>query len=243
MRLGIMQPYFFPYLGHFALIAHTERWVVFDVSQYTPRSWMNRNRVLHPRMGWTYIQAPLQQSSISLRTWQARVDQPQQVRRSLLGKLSHYRHRAPYYKQALALIDETFERLGDEDSLVQLDVCALTAVCAYLGLPFDGLICSRLGLNLENIQGPGGWAPEIAHQLGAQSYLNPASGRGLFDPSDFDRRGVRLEILDFKPFEYGTAPYAFEPDLSVLDAVMWNSPDRIRRALLEGATITEVRQP
>ncbi len=54
MRLGIMQPYFFPYLGHFGLIAACDRWVVFDTCQYTPRSWMNRNRVLHPAEGWTW---------------------------------------------------------------------------------------------------------------------------------------------------------------------------------------------
>ena len=48
MRLGIMQPYFFPYLGHFALIANVDAWIVFDVTQYTPRTWINRNRVLHP---------------------------------------------------------------------------------------------------------------------------------------------------------------------------------------------------
>ncbi len=62
-----MQPYFFPYLGHFALIAHTDAWVVFDISQYTPKTWMNRNRVLHPTDGWTYVTAPLSNSSIHIK--------------------------------------------------------------------------------------------------------------------------------------------------------------------------------
>lgn len=53
MRLGIMQPYFFPYPGHFALIAHVDQWLVFDITQYTPKTWMNRNRILHPRGGGT----------------------------------------------------------------------------------------------------------------------------------------------------------------------------------------------
>ena len=52
MKLGIMQPYFFPYIGYFSLIANTDLWVVFDTPQYTRKSWMNRNRILHPR-GWT----------------------------------------------------------------------------------------------------------------------------------------------------------------------------------------------
>ncbi len=234
-----MQPYFFPYLGHFALIAHTDRWVVFDISQYTPRSWMNRNRVLHPQSGWTYVNAPLARSSISLRTWQARVEAPHDVRSSLLGKLSHYRRRAPYYAQAVALVEESFERLGDDDSLVGLDVCGLASMCAYLGLRFDYQICSRLGLDMDGVEGPGGWAPKIAHQLGAQSYLNPASGRTLFDSEDFRRHGIALEFLEFEGFSYDTGPYVFEPGLSVLDTVMWNPPSRIRQVLLAGVKISQ----
>jgi hypothetical protein len=233
-----MQPYFFPYLGHFALIAHIDRWVVFDTSQYTPRSWMNRNRVLHPQSGWTYINAPLARSSVSLRTWQAEVDAPQDVRRSLLGKLSHYRRHAPYYRQTIALVEESFERLGGDDSLVRMNACGLAAVCAYLDLPFDYQICSHLELDLENVEGPGGWAPEIARKLGATSYLNPESGRALFNPEDFQRQGIDLRFLEFAGLSYSTGPYAFEPGLSVLDAVMWNTPDCIRQSLFTGTKIS-----
>ena len=63
MRLGIMQPYFFPYPGHFALIASVDRWIVFDVTQYTPKTWMNRNRVLHPASGAMYVTVPLANAS------------------------------------------------------------------------------------------------------------------------------------------------------------------------------------
>lgn len=235
-----MQPYFFPYLGHFALIAHTDRWVVFDASQYTPRSWMNRNRILHPAVGWTYVSAPLAHSSISLRIWQARIKAPHEIRRSLLGKLSHYRRRAPYYAQAVALVEESFERLGNDDTLVGLNVCGLSSACAYLRLPFNYQVCSELDLDLQSIEGPGGWAPRIAHQLGATFYLNPASGRNLFNPEDFRRQGIGLGFLEFTGFTYDTRPYAFEPGLSVLDAVMWTPPERIRQALFDGAKIAEV---
>jgi hypothetical protein len=235
-----MQPYFFPYLGHFALIAHTDQWIVFDTSQYTPRSWMSRNRVLHPQSGWTYVSAPLLRSSISLKTCQVQVDRPAEVRRSLLGKLSHYRRHAPYYRQTVALVEETFERLGNEDSLVALDVCGLAVVCDYLGLPFRYQICSHLGLHLGHVEGPGGWAPEIAHQYGAQTYVNPVSGKDLFDPADFRRHGIDLEFLEFSGLSYDTGSYGFEPGLSVLDVVSWCSVGRIRQALFEQTRISRV---
>ena len=46
MILGIMQPYFFPYIGYFDLINRTDRWIVFDTAQYIRHGWINRNRIL-----------------------------------------------------------------------------------------------------------------------------------------------------------------------------------------------------
>ena len=59
MRLGMMQPYFFPYLGYYSLIAATDHWVVFDTAQYIRRGWVNRNRVLSTGSdGWKYAENP-----------------------------------------------------------------------------------------------------------------------------------------------------------------------------------------
>ena len=46
MKLGIMQPYFFPYIGYFSLIKYVDRFVFFDTPQYISHGWVNRNRIL-----------------------------------------------------------------------------------------------------------------------------------------------------------------------------------------------------
>src|ERR1700719_3233786 len=103
MKLGIMQPYFFPYLGHFALIASSDEWLVFDITQYTPKSWMNRNRVLHPSTGWMYVTVPLAGASQSLLTRDVRLQSPSRARSSALGKLSHYARTAPFFAEVVEL--------------------------------------------------------------------------------------------------------------------------------------------
>ena len=55
MKLGIMQPYLFPYLGYFDLINYSDKWIIFDTVQYIRRGWMNRNRILSPQDVWNYI--------------------------------------------------------------------------------------------------------------------------------------------------------------------------------------------
>ncbi|HZW13189.1 MAG TPA: WbqC family protein [Noviherbaspirillum sp.] len=238
MILGIMQPYFFPYWGHFALIAAVDRWVVFDITQYTPKSWMNRNRILHPTQGWQYVTVPLDKASMSIRTCEARVLNPAAAGAQIVRQLMHYRKRAPYFAAVIDLVERVFANLPDE-SLVTLNTAALAETCAYLGVSFNYEICSRLALDLPQTMGPGDWAPAIASRLGARGYVNPAGGRTLFDPQAFAALDIELAFLETGNFVYPTPGYAFEPNLSILDAMMWNDAETIRRALLSLARATK----
>src|ERR1700728_2689558 len=112
MRLAIMQPYFFPYLGHFALIANVDAWIVFDITQYTPKTWISRNRVLHPSSGANWVSVPLRNSSISIKIGEARVLDLAAAAKSTLGKLSHYRRKAPYARQVEEIVESTFATEG-----------------------------------------------------------------------------------------------------------------------------------
>lgn len=229
MRLGIMQPYFFPYLGHFSLIAASDEWIVFDVTQYAKRGWMNRNRMLHPGVGWQWVTVPLAQASMHMRSHQARILDPAGARQRIVAQLSHYR-RAPHYAAVVGLLDQAFDGAGD--SLVELNVRGLRAVCRHIGLPFRARIASGLELGLPEGLGAGDWAPAICSALRATGYVNPEGGRGLFDPAAFARRGVDLRFLQAEPFTYRTGRFGFEPGLSVLDTLMWNDRATVRDAVL-----------
>ena len=113
LTLGIMQPYFLPYPGHFSLIAAVDEWIVFDITQYTPKTWINRNRILHPNMGWQYITVPLAHSSTSIRIHEAQVRNLAETKANIAGKLSHYKKKAPYFTAVAALVDEIFESVTD----------------------------------------------------------------------------------------------------------------------------------
>lgn len=237
MRLGIMQPYFFPYLGHFALIANTDRWVVFDISQYTPKSWMTRNRILHPSQGWSYVSVPLANGSIAIKTFEAQVLDSVAAAVSLKGKLSHYRRFAPYYSEVVALVSRVFAE--PTSSLVDLNLRGLRASCAYLDIPFDPVVASRADFDLPQIDHPGGWALEISRRMGATHYINPESGRNLFVQADFANAGIELRFLTYDGYSYPTAPLSFEPGLSILDVMMWNDPASIRHAIKLSARVTD----
>jgi hypothetical protein len=77
----------------------------------------------------------------------------------------------------------------------------------------------------------GDWAPNICSLVGANCYVNPIGGQELFDPGEFARRGVDLYFAKTKEFAYNPAPYKYEPNLSILDVLMWNSPAAVSDAI------------
>ncbi len=240
VRLGIMQPYFFPYLAHFALIAKVDHWVVFDVTQYTPKSWLNRNRVLHPSRAWMYVTVAVQGSSQSKLIREVMLNSPEETLASIKGKLGHYRRDAPHYDEVVRLVERTFSERSD-DSLVALNVSSLRTVSEYLAINFDYNICSDMGLDFSRVEHPGQWALRIAEQLGAKEYVNPLGGAHLFRPEEFDAIGVRLCFVDLPAMSYDPKPYQFVPSLSVLDVLMWNHPRDVRRFIDERSSIVAAK--
>jgi hypothetical protein len=239
MKLGIMQPYFFPYMGHFSLIAAVDSWVVFDVTQYTPKSWMNRNRILHPKEGWQYITVPLNNSSTSIKTLDANVFDLLSAKVSVLGKLSHYKKKAPYYSEVIKVVERAFDSV-EGGTLVSLNVSALKVVCEYLNIPFFYKICSELSLDYPADLMAGDWAPFICNALGATEYVNPVAGKSIFDLSKFKKYGISLYFYDYKEFKYDVVGRVYEPHLSILDVMMWNSPAEIKSALLQEGRLVKV---
>lgn len=230
MKLGIMQPYFFPYLGYFDLINRTDRWVVFDVVQYVPKSWMNRNRILHPTEGWQYVSVPVVKHRDSL-IKDVRLVNPDEARRRVLGQIEHYRHgRAPFFEPVRDLIDRSFSR-ARSDRLRDLNATGLALVCEYLGIAFSPAIFSESGVELPPIDHPGKWALEISSAMGASEYVNPPGGKELFDERAFSDRGIRLTFTELADFTYPCGSYEFVERLSIIDVLMWNEPKAVKAQL------------
>ncbi len=230
MILGVMQPYFYPYLGYFELISRTDKWVVFDIVQYNPKSWMSRNRILHPSKGWQYINVPVQKKERGTLLKETVVIDPPGALSRILSQLDHYKKKAPHYLEVIELIKRGFEEARSR-KLVDINVSTLSVICEYLEIQFNWTLCSEMELNFDNIDRAGHWALEISEQLGATEYLNLPGGRELFNPDLWRHRGIKLHILDPISFEYSCMPYNFEQNLSVIDLLMWNTPEKIREVI------------
>lgn len=230
MKLGIMQPYFFPYLGYFDLINRTDKWVVFDIVQYQNKSWMSRNRVHHPNNGWQYISAPVEKHSRSTLIKDIHIKDAEDIKKKLIGQLEHYKNRAPYYENVCQIIMNVFDS-AQGGSLIDLNIKTILAICDYLDIAIDYSICSEMDLEIPKINYPGQWALEIATALNAKEYINPPNGKNIFRIDEFQQRNIKLTFTSLINFKYNCEPYEEIEHLSVIDLIMFCSPKKIKQYL------------
>lgn len=227
MKLGIMQPYFYPYLGYFALIKHTHKWIVFDTVQYIEHGWINRNRIIHPNKPESmYFTIPLQKHSRETIIKDILIDGESPYKEKILGQLTtSYKKRAPYFQTIYDMVAETLSK--DFFDIVSLNVFSLEQVCNYLNIPFDYDIFSKMDVKIAPVHDAGEWALNISKALGASEYINPPGGIELFDNKKFIDAGINLNFLKIHLQSYNQKKASFIDGLSIIDVMMFNSPEQI----------------
>ena len=229
MKIAIMQPYFFPYSGYFSLIKNTDKFIIFDVVQFIRHGWIERNRTLKPDNGWQYISVPLEKHSRNTVIKDIKIKNNDNWKKKIISQLGHYKRKAPYFYKTINLIKECFEY--ETCSITLLNTYFLKKTSEYLGIDFSYEIYSDMDINIESPKSAGDWALNIMKAIGAKHYINPYSGVEIFDEKKFKENNVRIDFLKVELSEYNQKNFLFEPGLSIIDVMMFNSPDAICQML------------
>lgn len=226
MKLAIMQPYFLPYIGYFSLIMATDEWIVFDSVQFIRHGWIERNRILKPNEGWQYISVPLIKQPLGtlIKNTVIRVEEP--WRQKIFRQLEHYHKRAPHYTKVIEFLQESFKY--ETNSITKLNTHLMECICSYIGIKFSAHIYSEMNLIHDEVTDPGEWALNISKAVNAKQYINPPGGVQLFDKGKFKREGIKLHFLRNNLTPYNQRRPAFEAGLSIIDTMMFCSPEEIK---------------
>lgn len=225
MKLAIMQPYFFPYLGYFSLIKATDKFILFDTVQFIRHGWIERNRVLKPMEGWQYIAAPLEKKSLSTLIQDIEIKNNEDWKGKLIRQLEHYKKRAPFFKETMQVIENSLSI--ETNSIVKLNENILKKTCEYLKIPLNISVYSEMNLSIDEVTHPGEWALQISKSLNAKEYFNPTGGVEIFRPDQFKQAGIALKFLGNNLQHYSQKRQTFENGLSIIDVMMFNDADEI----------------
>jgi WbqC-like protein family len=223
--VGIMQPYFFPYIGYFQLISAVDRFVFFDDVQYIKRRWINRNRVLRdgqPLLVTLPLIADRHEKFISERV----IVNPKQSFRSITACMENAYRRAPYFSQTMELLRSLFEY--PETSIARFNISSVTAICRHIGITTEFVVSSTR--NYDRTLKAEDRVIHICQREGASTYINPIGARTLelYSAETFGRFGIDLLYLETREeLSYAQTGNPFSPHLSIIDVLMFNPAERI----------------
>lgn len=225
LRLAIMQPYLLPYIGYFQLIANADMFVIYDNIEYTKKGWINRNRILQNGDATTFT-IPLQKDSDFLDVRERYISQVFN-REKLLNQITGAYRRAPYFDDALPLLQRTVR--FEEENLFGFLKNSLTEILDHLEIQARVVVSSDVPID-HDLRGQDK-VLALCRQLGASSYVNTWGGMDLYSRDTFRDNGVDLQFIRPKQFEYPQFGQPFIPWLSIIDVLMFNPIDQIRSVI------------
>jgi len=232
MRLAIMQPYLFPYLGYFQLAASVDRFVVYDDVTFIKNGWINRNRILLAGAPH-YLTVPLAGASSSRRIDEVRTQPRERWLGKLLEQLRHAYGRAPQYAPVSRLVEQVLS--DSTDSIARLSAKSVIDTCAYLGLETT-FVTTSTGYGNEALRSEAR-VIDICAREHASTYVNLPGGRTLYDAGTFAAASIDLEFVDTALPVYPQFGAPFVPGLSIIDVLMFNHVESVH-AMLSRESIT-----
>jgi hypothetical protein len=226
MKLAIMQPYFFPYLGYWQLIHAVDRFVIYDDVNYIKGGWINRNRILINGRP-AYITVPLHRPSSFKRICDTTLQPSTSWREREVRMVEVTYRKAPGF----AVVFPVLERLirHETDNLPDYLAHQLRTLSAFMGIGTEFVSSSRCYAN-GNLSRQARLL-DICSREGATIYINPAGGQHLYDPCAFRACGIDLRFIVMRCNPYRQRAKAFVPDLSIIDALMEIGPIETRNYL------------
>lgn len=226
MKIAIMQPYFFPYLGYFQLVAAVDKFIVFDDVNYINRGYINRNNILVGGKS-VLITLPLQEASQNKKIYEINITADKKVVDKLLKTLVMNYKKAPYFEPVYALIQQIFS--NSLCSIAEFNFIQLTSIGRYLEIDTQISPSSR---RYDNHQLKGEERIiDICNQEKADVYINPIGGVELYDRKQFESNGIQLFFIKSLMIEYPQFNHPFVPWLSIIDVLMFNSVEQTRQIL------------
>ena len=226
MKLGIMQPYIFPYIGYFQLINAVDKFVIYDDVNFINKGWINRNRILNNGKDSLFT-IPLKEASQNKLINEIDVNWDSAWKSKFIKTLEQCYKKAPFYSEILPIIEQTLSI--DNEPVSKVIEHNLRLICNYLGIKTTIISSSAIYQNThlkaqERIL-------DICLQEKSSQYINPIGGLELYDKDFFEAKNLQLSFIKSNPIEYPQFKNEFVPWLSMIDVLMFNSKEKIKEFL------------
>lgn len=232
MKVAIMQPYIFPYIGYFQLVNAVDVFVFYDDVNFIKGGWINRNKILVNNKEFMFT-IPLENpSSFSLiNQTSICLQKTKNNNLKLLRTIEQSYKKAPYFKSVFPIVNELFS-VNENENISELAIESVKLIAGYLELKTNFKI-SSLDFPDSKLLKKTSRIIEICKKENVINYINPIGGVQLYTKQEFNNVSIQLSFLKSKPIEYKQFDNEFVPWLSIIDVIMFNSKERVVSMLNE----------
>ena len=226
MKIGIMQPYFLPYIGYWQLLNAVDKYVIYDDVNFIKGGWINRNRMLvngEPKLFNIQMQGASPNKLIN----EIEVSNNTVWKKKLLKTIENSYRKAPFYTDVFPIIEEIINY--DECNLAKYLANSIKKVCNYLNIETELIVSSTL--YKDNSLKAQEKVIEICKELKATEYYNAIGGQELYSYEEFKDVDIKLSFLKSNEIKYKQLKDEFVANLSILDVLMFNSINDVRNFL------------
>ncbi len=227
-KVGVMQPYLFPYLGYFQLIQAVDSLVFYDDVNFIKQGWIHRNRILVEGSEHLITFPCLGISSYKL-IKDIGVDTDDKAYKKILKKIFLNYKIAPNFKQVFPLIETILTK--EYDSIASLSIESIYEVSKYIGINTN-FYTSSMHFSQSKGLAKADRLIDITKNLNSTKYINVFGGKELYDKQYFLENGIELNFLKTQLNPYKQFEEPFCPGLSIIDVLMFNDLTSIRKELL-----------
>jgi hypothetical protein len=248
MKLAIMQPYFFPYIGYFQLINAVDKFIIYTKLNFIKKEWMNRNRILDSGNGSiVQIGIPLVKGGSNHKIDEVKIYNESNWQKKLKNIIISNYKKAPFFDEVYSFLEELID--VKYEYLYHFNIVSIVKICNYLGITTEisyedtyfPLIEKKLKeRQLYYKEYPEDIYPakvlrifEICQNEKSNIYYNAIGGMKLYDKYIFKKNNIDLHFLLTKNVVYNRKNNFFEPNLSIIDVIMFNSPIEVKVMLEE----------
>lgn len=212
--IGIMQPYFFPYIGYFQLIDAVDTYVNLDHVSFIKRGYMTRNNIKGQP-----IRIPVKSASQNKKCNEIFVNFDEKYIEKFKKTLNFLYHKSKNYELITNMILPIFDK--KEQTISEFNLKLIKIVCDYLDIKTkivdssEGFTDSKREFGLR----------DIANYFGDKTYVNAIGGKVLYSKDEFKQNGIDLKFIQMGDVDFDNK-YA-----SILDLMFRYDREHIKKEL------------
>ena len=237
MKLAIMQPYLFPYIGYFQAINAVDKYLLYDNLNFIKEAWMNRNKFLVINGSPTFFIAELKEKSSFKKIYEIELIENYSWRKKILNSIFLNYKKAKYFNHIYPLFENVINY--PTNKLTELNFQSIKHVCDYLNIKtkisrdsfkYNSIEIKLLNKNIDKKNFPDldliDWQRKVVRVLEicriekANVFINAVGGMGLYNKEVFSNNGIELFFVKTLDYNYKQQSMVFYPNLSIVDVLM-----------------------